>query len=204
VSHREHWERIYAAHSPLDVSWHQAEPRLSLELIGRTGMVPGGAVIDVGGGASLLVDRLLAQGQRRVAVLDLAENALAHARRRLGARAAEVEWYAQDVTTFSAPARFDVWHDRAVFHFLTRAAEREAYVRALRRGIGVGGQAIIAAFAPDGPVRCSGLDVVRYDGGALARELGAEFRLEESRAESHRTPAGGEQRFGYFRFLRVA
>ncbi|MFA5530512.1 MAG: class I SAM-dependent methyltransferase [Thiohalomonadaceae bacterium] len=200
---KRHWETVYTSRSPLDVSWYQAEPRLSLELIAATGLALTQPVIDVGGGASVLVDRLLDRGFTDVAVLDLSGSALAHAQQRLGARAGHVEWHEQDVTRFVAPRRFALWHDRAVFHFLTDAAEREAYVRALRRAIPVGGHVIMAAFGLDGPKQCSQLDVVNYDAPRMQAALGAEFRLMEERAEVHVTPAGKPQKLGYFRFVRV-
>jgi 2-polyprenyl-3-methyl-5-hydroxy-6-metoxy-1,4-benzoquinol methylase len=199
-----HWNDVYAARSPLDVSWYQAEPRLSLELVAASGISAEQPLIDVGGGASLLVDCLLDRGFTDVAVLDLSRNALAHAQRRLGARAVNVEWHEQDVTRFVAPRRFALWHDRAVFHFLTEAADREQYVRALRRAIPVGGHVIMAAFAIGGPTRCSNLDIVQYDAGKMQAALGHEFRLVEERAELHVTPAAKQQKFGFFRFLRIS
>lgn len=198
-----HWNDVYAARSPLDVSWYQAEPRLSLELVAATGISAAQPIIDVGGGASLLVDRLLDRGFTDVAVLDVSRNALAHAQRRLGARAASVEWHEQDVTRFVAPRHFALWHDRAVFHFLTEAADREQYVRALRRAIPVGGHAIMAAFGIGGPTQCSMLDIVQYDAEKMQAALGHEFQLMEERAELHLTPAAKQQQFGFFRFLRV-
>lgn len=201
---KQHWENVYSTRSPLDVSWYQAEPRLSLELIAASGVGKDAAIIDVGGGASLLVDRLLELGFRNPAVLDLAGNALAHARRRLGAAAAAVEWYEEDVTRFAAPHRFDLWHDRAVFHFLTQPGDRENYVKALRRAVAPGGHVVMAAFALGGPTRCSNLDIVQYDAGKMQAELGAEFRLVEERSELHITPAAKEQLFGFFRFVREA
>jgi SAM-dependent methyltransferase len=200
MNNKSHWEQIYSDKSPLEVSWYQTEPRLSLELIAATGLGPEAALIDVGGGASVLVDRLLAQGYRKLAVLDISAQALAHARQRLGEDGAKVEWYEADITTFAAPHGFDVWHDRAVFHFLTDAEDRQRYVEVLRRSLNAGGQVIIAAFAIGGPEMCSGLPIVQYDAAKLAQELGADFRLLEMREETHITPANKPQHFGYFRF----
>lgn len=200
---KKHWEQVYANKSSLEVSWYQAEPRLSLELIQRSGLGKDAPLIDVGGGASLLVDRLQAQGYRRLAVLDISGAALAVARQRLGAHAADIEWYEADVTRFSAPHPFSLWHDRAVFHFLTAAEDRQHYVDVLRRTLVSGGHVIIAAFAPGGPTLCSGLEIVQYDAAKLMAELGPNFHLEEQQTETHLTPAGKEQRFGFFRLRRL-
>jgi len=204
VDRRAHWERVYRAKQPTETSWYQAQPTLSLELIDNTGAGPGDGLIDVGGGASLLVDQLLARGYVDLTVLDVSAEALEHARRRLGPDAQRVAWVVADVTEFVPARSFAVWHDRAAFHFLTDAADRRRYVRVLEAALEPGGQAIIAAFAPDGPERCSGLDIVRYDADSLGAVLGGTFRLLEERRESHRTPQGREQRFGFYRFQRGA
>ena len=204
VDRRAHWERVYRGKQPTETSWYQAEPALSLELIGNGGVGPGDGLIDVGGGASLLVDHLLARGYGDVTVLDLSAEALQHARRRLGPDAQRVAWIVADVTEFVPTRTFALWHDRAAFHFLTDPADRWRYVQVLEAALEPGGQAIIAAFAPDGPERCSGLDIVRYDADTLGAALGGGFRLLEERRESHRTPQGREQRFGFYRFLRGA
>ena len=159
-------------------------------------------MIDVGGGASRLVDALLDAGFKNLTVLDIAEPALATAMARLESRAGEITWVVHDVTTWKPPATFELWHDRAVFHFLTEADDRRAYVEVLRAALAPGGHVILAAFGPDGPQKCSGLPVVRYDAAAIAKELGAEFSLEEERAEAHETPGGATQHFRYFRFIR--
>jgi len=204
VDRRAHWERVYRGKQPTETSWYQAEPTLSLELIGNAGVGPGDGLIDVGGGASLLVDHLLARGYADVTVLDLSAEALQHARRRLGPDARRVAWIEADVTEFVPTRTFALWHDRAAFHFLTDPADRRCYVQVLQAALDPGGQAIIAAFAPDGPERCSGLDIVRYDADTLGAALGGEFRLLEERRESHLTPQGREQRFGFYRFQRGA
>jgi len=199
---KQHWEQVYTNKSALDVSWYQAEPRLSLELIQHSGLGKDAPLIDVGGGASLLVDRLQAQGYRQLAVLDISATALAVARQRLGDRAAVIEWYEADVTQFNAPHPYSLWHDRAVFHFLTAAEDRQRYVEVLNRTLIPGGHVIIAAFAPGGPTLCSGLDIVQYDAAKLMAELGPRFQLEEQQTETHRTPAGKEQLFGFFRLRK--
>jgi ubiquinone/menaquinone biosynthesis C-methylase UbiE len=203
TSRKKHWEQVYTSKSSLEVSWYQAEPRLSLELIQRSGLGKDAPLIDVGGGASLLVDRLQAQGYRRLAVLDISGAALAVARQRLGVQAEEIEWYEADVTQFSAPHAFSLWHDRAVFHFLTAAEDRRRYVEVLNRTLVSGGHVIIAAFALGGPTRCSGLEIVQYDAAKLMAELGPDFHLEEHQTETHLTPAGKEQQFGFFRLRKL-
>lgn len=202
MNRKQHWEGVYSAKSPLEVSWYQKAPVLSLRLIAATGVARDAPVIDVGGGASVLVDSLLAAGYTRLSVLDISAQALAHARQRLGTQAAQVEWLEADITSFVPPHAYSVWHDRAVFHFLTDADDRRRYVQAVQQGIGVGGHLIIAAFAIGGPLQCSGLDIVQYDAAKLSAEIGPGFRLVEAADELHATPAGKEQKFGYYRFRR--
>jgi SAM-dependent methyltransferase len=203
VNRKAHWENVYHTRSPLDVSWYQREPALSLALIEASGVASDGGIIDVGGGASVLVDRLLESGYSGLAVLDISGAALAHARTRLGARAAEVEWVEADVTTFRSERRFGLWHDRAVFHFLTDAGDRAAYVQTLEAALAPAGHVIIATFAPGGPTMCSGLDIVQYDADKLCGELGAGFELVEQRSELHHTPADKDQAFNFFLLRRV-
>jgi len=202
MDRKQHWENVYTNKSPLEVSWYQTEPRLSLELIQATGIDKGAPVIDVGGGASVLVDRLLAAGYRDLSVLDISGQALAHARKRLGEQAARVEWLEADITTFIPPHPYHLWHDRAVFHFLTQADDRRRYVDCLQRALVPGGHLILAAFALGGPLKCSNLDIVQYDAMKLSVELGPGFRLIEQRDELHDTPSGKQQKFGYYRFQR--
>ena len=196
----DHWNQVYRSKRPDEVSWYQRRPDLSLALIAASGVAKDSGIIDVGGGASTLVDCLLDEGYTHLAVLDVAGEALARNRSRLGARATGVEWLEADVTTFEPTRRFGLWHDRAVLHFLTEAADRRAYVATLRRTLRPGGAVVIATFAPDGPPKCSGLDVRRYDEASIQEELGAEFRLEEVCRETHVTPWRAEQRFAWFRF----
>lgn len=200
---RAHWEHLYATRSPEAVSWYQAEPARSLELIEASGAGPQSALVDVGAGASRLVDYLLARGWRDVTVMDLSLTALEAAQCRLGERAAAVTWTVADVREYRPERPFDVWHDRAVFHFLTDPADREAYRRSLAAALRPGGHVIMATFGPDGPERCSGLPVVRYDAEALTATLGTGFRLLEERQEQHRTPAGATQAFRYFLLRRA-
>lgn len=202
MDRKQHWEAVYSDKQVHETSWHQPVPGPSLGMIAAAagGGKPG--LIDVGGGASLLVDCLLDQGFRDLTVLDISALALEQARQRLGARASLVEWIEADVTAYTPARTFAIWHDRAAFHFLTAAQDRRRYVEVLRAALAPGGQAIIAAFALDGPERCSGLEIVRYDARGLGAELGPEFGLEEARSEVHLTPSGREQRFGFYRFRR--
>jgi SAM-dependent methyltransferase len=202
ASTREHWQRVYVEKAEEEVSWFQANPTTSLDLISKTGAPPEARIVDIGGGASRLVDALLERGYERVTVVDVAPAALARARARLGDRAARVTWAASDVRTFEPDGPVDVWHDRAAFHFMVSPEDRRAYVTAMLRAIRCGGTAIIATFAPDGPERCSGLPVMRWEPAALAAELGSTFRLVESVGEDHVTPAGKVQRFQFSRFVR--
>ena len=194
-----HWEHVYATSSPDAVSWYQPHAALSLELIRRIGAGPATRVIDVGGGASTLVDDLLAHGAGDVTVLDISAAALEVARQRLGAAAARrVHWIAGDITRVQLePAAYDIWHDRAVFHFLTDPADRAAYVAQVRRAVRLGGHVIVAAFGPEGPEQCSGLPVARYEPGALHAQFGDSFELLDRLTEEHRTPGGAVQQFVY-------
>jgi SAM-dependent methyltransferase len=195
VERKAHWEGVYASRQPTEVSWYQVEPTRSLELLRAEGAGSDTEIIDIGGGDSTFVDAVLAARLGRVTVLDISGAALARARARLGARAVEVEWIEADVTRVELPAQaFDVWHDRAVFHFLTRAEDRARYVATAAGALRPGGALLIAAFALEGPTRCSGLEVARYGPAELAWEFGEGFALERSFADVHRTPGGVEQR----------
>ncbi len=190
-----HWNRVYTTKAVDAVSWYQAQPKISLELIAAAGLPADAPIIDVGGGASVLVDCLLAQGRTALNVLDISAAALANARARLGADASKVRWIEADVREFAPSQRCALWHDRAVFHFLTDPADRAAYMATLRRSLNPRGHVVIATFALDGPARCSGLDVAHYDAASLHAQFGDEFEMLESRREPHLTPAGAEQRF---------
>ncbi len=193
-----HWENIYSTKDATQVSWFQEHPELSFQLIERTGVDKAGQIIDVGGGASTLVDDLLAHDYQNITVLDISVTALQAARQRLGSRAAAVTWLEADMTRVELPYRFyDVWHDRAVFHFLTRAEDRQRYVEAVRHSVKTGGHVMVATFALDGPLRCSGLEAVRYSPDSLHDEFGSDFELVDTTNELHQTPFGAEQKFIY-------
>ena len=195
---RSHWETVYQTHKPDEVSWFQPEARLSLELIRSVAPNGRSRIIDVGGGPSRLVDGLLALGYIDVTVLDLSPTALAQARQRLGAMASRVLWVEADALTDTLPpASFDVWHDRAVFHFLTSPADRRRYIEQVRRVVRPGGHVLVATFADDGPTHCSGLPVERYGATTLHGKFGAGFRLVSSHREEHITPSGKLQPFTY-------
>jgi ubiquinone/menaquinone biosynthesis C-methylase UbiE len=198
MNREKHWDRIYRATAPTEVSWCQPEARLSLELIRRVAPGLDAPVLDVGGGASTLADGLLGAGYSDVTVLDLAPAALARAQERLGERATQVRWIVGDALDAPLPsASYAVWHDRAVFHFLTDARDRVRYVDQVRRIVRPGGHVVVASFAPEGPSRCSGLEVVRYSPEGMHAEFGARFRLLDSMREDHRTPSGLMQAFVY-------
>jgi ubiquinone/menaquinone biosynthesis C-methylase UbiE len=195
---KSHWEHVYETKSVDAVSWFQPHAEQSLRLIRQTGLAQTASIIDVGGGASTLVDDLLDDGFRRVTVLDVSGAALAAARARLGERAASVTWLEADITQVALPRNaYDLWHDRAVFHFLTSDGDRRAYVAAVQRAVKPGGYVIVATFAEDGPLQCSGLPVVRYSPSALHAEFGATFSLERHEREEHHTPSGAVQKFIY-------
>jgi len=199
---KKHWEQVYANKSPLEVSWYQAEPRLSLELIQRSGLGKDAPLIDVGGGASLLVDRLQAQGYRRLAVLDISARHLRwHAS--ASAHTPPISSGTRPTSPGSAPRIPSAVARSRRVHFLTAAEDRQHYVDVLRRTLVSGGHVVIAAFAPGGPTLCSGLEIVQYDAAKLMAELGPNFHLEEQQTETHLTPAGKEQRFGFFRLRRL-
>lgn len=198
-----HWDAAYGSKAPEQLSWFQERPGSSLDLLARAGLGPESALVDVGGGASRLVDGLLDAGLRHLTVLDLSAVALGQARARLGARRAGVSWVVGDVTTWRPPRTFDLWHDRAVFHFLVEPEDRRRYAEVMRGALAPGGQAVLGTFASDGPERCSGLPVARWEPEALAAELGPAFRLVEALREAHLTPGGKVQRFQFSRFLRV-
>ncbi len=204
VDRKQHWEEIYATKSPTEVSWYQTRPAMSLELIRKTDLGSKANLIDIGGGVSSLVDYLLDDGYRHVTVLDISAKALQRAKERLGSRSQQVTWIEADITQADPPAAaYDVWHDRAVFHFLTEPQDRKRYLAVLERSLKIGGYVIMATFASDGPSRCSGLIVERYSVETLARELGNRYRLLESLEETHKTPFNTEQKFVYGFFQKT-
>lgn len=195
---RQHWERLYRTKQPTEVSWYAPHLDVSLRIIEEAAPEWGSRIIDVGGGEATLVDDLLDRGYRYLSVLDVSAAALGVAKARLGERAGAVDWLFGDVTTYQfARHQYDVWHDRAVFHFLTDPNDRAAYVRQVTHAVKPGGHVIVATFGPEGPTKCSGLDVVRYDPDALHDQFGANFRLLRHLTEIHQTPAGAAQQFTY-------
>lgn len=197
------WDWIYATRALNSVGWYEPEPINSQELVAEALARGGRSIIDVGGGASRLVDHLLDLGLDRIAVLDISEAGLAVSRHRLGPRADAIEWIVGDVVAVDEVGQFDIWHDRAAFHFLLNEAARRRYVRLAERTVRIGGVAIVATFADDGPERCSGMPVRRYDPAELAAAWGAGFRLIGSRRYVHHTPAGVAQSFQYSTLERV-
>ena len=197
-----HWQNVYATKGEAEVSWFQDSPAISHEMIRAACPDKNAAIIDIGGGASRLVDVLLQDGYRDIAVLDLSANALDAAKKRIGSAASKVDWIVADVTTWQPARTWDVWHDRAAFHFLTDPRDRAAYVERLRSAVAAGGHVIIATFAPDGPEKCSGLPVQRHDSASLSAELGPGFELVETRSEMHHTPWQSTQAFQFSRFWR--
>lgn len=196
-SSKNHWETIYSEKSPLEVSWYQHQPTMSLQIIKEIS-TPGSKVIDVGGGASVLVDHLLKLGYTDLTILDISRHALAHAQQRLGDQAGKVQWLEENITDFRSSQQYDVWHDRAVFHFLTDPESRGLYIEAVKRATKPGSSVIIATFAKDGPTKCSGLDIVQYDAVSIQKEFANDFTLMDTQAEAHLTPGGKEQKFLYF------
>ncbi|MHB8627612.1 MAG: class I SAM-dependent methyltransferase [Aggregatilineales bacterium] len=198
MSDKSHWEKIYTTKGIDQVCWFQTRPAESLDLIRRTGIAKTMHIIDVGAGASTLVDYLLDDHFEQITALDISPTALDTAKARLGLRAEQVTWVETDITQCALPvAHYDLWHDRAVFHFLMAAEDRRKYVEAVRRSLKPGGHIIIASFAPDGPAQCSGLDVMRYSPHSLHNEFGDDFEFLDSRRENHLTPFGTQQNFIY-------
>jgi SAM-dependent methyltransferase len=196
-SRKTHWEQVYTAKEPNEVSWYEPVPARSLEFIRATGVPQTAAILDVGGGASTLVDHLLGAGYSDISVLDIAESALNRARIRLGDLAARVTWIEADITRFQPSRAYMIWHDRAVFHFLTSAEDRECYLKALRKALRGGGHLVLATFGSEGPKRCSGLEVKRYSEPEVSALLGSKFTLKMHRIEKHQTPMGTAQQFLY-------
>ncbi|HEY2248930.1 MAG TPA: class I SAM-dependent methyltransferase [Bradyrhizobium sp.] len=197
-----HWQTVYQTRGEGEVSWSQPSPEPSLGLIEKFARGPSASIVDIGGGASRLVDALHERGYGKIAVLDLSEAALRSARDRLGVEAASVQWVAADVTKWQLPQAFDIWHDRAAFHFLVDPRDRDAYIARLHQGVKSGGHAIIATFALDGPEKCSGLPVQRYDHTALGKALGSDFALVHHQPHHHVTPWGAAQSFQFSVFRR--
>lgn len=195
---KEHWEKVYTSKTPDNVSWFQPHADVSMRLIRATGLGRDASIIDVGGGASTLVDDLLDDGYRAITVLDLSGAALEESKRRLGTKGESVRWIEADITQSAfEPYSFDIWHDRAVFHFLTAEEDRKAYVRQVLHALKPGGHVIMATFGTNGPAQCSGLPVVRYAPEALHSEFGDAFTLLTHEEQLHHTPFGTDQQFIY-------
>lgn len=191
-----HWENVYTNNAPESVSWYRAHLETSLALVGRASGSPSASVVDIGGGESTLVDDLLVCGYKSLTVLDISQTAIDVTKKRLGSTAEQVRWLVGDIVEVELdPHVYDVWHDRAVFHFLWTPEQRVAYVRQITRAVKPGGHVIVSTFGPEGPTRCSGLEVMRYDAESLHSEFGGRFRLVESSKELHQTPFGTTQQF---------
>ncbi len=201
---KRHWENVYSTKGYDQVSWYREHLDCSLQMIIDTGVDKDAAVIDVGGGSSTLVDDLLDNGFVDISVLDISPTAIEKSRDRLGTNSENVDWMVGDITEIELPeSRFDVWHDRAVFHFLTEPEDRRKYVDVVRRSLKPGGHLIIAAFGPDGPEKCSGLSIVRYSPASMRAEFGSAFELANIFDEIHHTPFGTTQAFVYCHFLKA-
>jgi 2-polyprenyl-3-methyl-5-hydroxy-6-metoxy-1,4-benzoquinol methylase len=202
VGRSAHWENVYKTKGEREVSWFQQNPTPSLDLIASTGVSARAAIIDIGGGASRLVDALVERQTGQITILDLSKMALDAAKARLGNKAANVRWEVADVTKWDPTQAYELWHDRAAFHFLTSPADQSAYVDRLKKAVASGGYVIIGTFALDGPERCSGLPIVRHDAASLSEILGTDFKLIDARRHDHATPWGALQRFQFSTFRR--
>lgn len=195
---KSHWEKVYTTKAPESVSWYRAHLETSLALIERTAVVRSASIIDIGGGESTLVDDLLLRGYKNLSVLDVSQTAIEVTKKRLGPAAEQVRWLVGDIVEIELePCAYDLWHDRAVFHFLTTPERRMTYVQQVTRAVKPGGHVIISTFGPEGPTKCSGLEVMRYDAETLHGEFGRQFHLVESSEELHQTPFGTTQQFLY-------
>lgn len=199
---RAHWDTVYSSKAETEVSWFEQEPGLSLELIAEAGVSPSATIIDVGAGASHLVDELIKRGGEDITVLDVSAVGLDVARARLSEDASRARWVVSDITSWIPDRLYDLWHDRAALHFLTEGADQAAYARVMKAALKPGGVAIIGTFAPDGPEKCSGLTVARHDSGTLQAVFGTDFELVASRRAEHSTPWGSVQRFNFATFRR--
>lgn len=202
MSARDHWDRIYETKSPMETSWFAPHLQMSLDWILEAAPNRSASIIDVGGGQSTLADDLLTKGYRALTVLDISEAAIRNSQQRLGPIANDLTWLAGDVAEIALPSHaYDLWHDRAVFHFFTDPAQRSEYVRRLTNALKAGGQVLMATFGPEGPQKCSGLPTMRYDAESLLRELGPDFRLIRQCVEQHETPFGTKQQFLHCHFV---
>jgi len=203
IDRKMHWEKVYSEKQSTEVSWYQQQPEQSLNLIKTTGVKKQASIIDIGGGASRLIDYLLVAGYKNLSVLDISHHAIQLAKSRLGDDARMVKWVELDILKFNTDQRFTVWHDRAVFHFLTEEKDRMQYIDVMKHALDIGSFIIIATFSDNGPKQCSGLDVMHYSPEKLSAVLGSSFQLLDSHTENHVTPGGTEQSFIYCRYIRV-
>lgn len=203
MSSSDHWNAVYSKKAEAELSWHQDDPSVALELMKKVGLTKKSSVIDIGAGTSRLMDRLLDLGLNDLSALDLSENALAASRARLGKRGRSVKWIVGNIIRWDPTQTYDIWHDRAVFHFLVNPTDQIAYIQRLSQSVGPGGHAIMATFALDGPEKCSGLPVARYSPASLAETLRQSFSLITHQSYLHRTPWGNPQSFQYSLFRRV-
>ena len=199
---KNHWERVYQKHPPAKLGWYQAYPEMSLKLILNAGIANDSSIIDVGGGTSMLPKHLFDRGYKGVSILDISGSSIEKAKSQLGEQSQDINWIVADVTQHSFAEQYDLWHDRAVFHFLTRARDREGYINSLRQALRPRGHLVLATFGLDAPPKCSGLPVVRYSQETLRREIGDGFQLAEASGEDHITPSGVKQSFIYCRFTK--
>lgn len=199
-----HWQAVYESKGEREVSWFQESPSPSLELIALAGAGPTSSIVDIGGGASRLVDALLSAGYTDITVLDLSNAALVASQTRLGAASDSVDWIVADMTAWQPKRTYDVWHDRAAFHFLNAPEEQAAYVGCIRQAVKIGGHVIIGTFAVDGPEKCSGLPVTRHSADSVAALLGAGFKLTDHRRHQHATPWQSVQNFQFSSFVRMS
>jgi 2-polyprenyl-3-methyl-5-hydroxy-6-metoxy-1,4-benzoquinol methylase len=200
----QHWENVYQTKNSTEVSWYEPDPKQSLDLILRVAGESRGRVLDVGGGQSFLVDRLLDAGFEHVAVLDISQTAIEATKARLSERASQVEWIVADITQRDSLGEFDVWHDRAVFHFVTDADDRKHYVELLKRSLPIGGHFVVGTFAKGGPEKCIGLTIRKYDAATMQAELGPSFEPVECSEYLHTTPTGKPQQFFFGVYKRIA
>ncbi len=203
MNQKEHWNNIYSKKNFSEVTWYQAEPKMSLSLISGLGLAKTARILDVGAGSSTLVDFLLAYGFQSISLLELSQNAFLQSKERLGDKSEKVNWLEGDVTGFKANEKFDLWHDRAVFHFLTNAQDQNKYIKSLNDSLKVGAFFIISTFAEDGPLKCSGLEIVRYAKDELIAKIGSNFELLDFKKETHVSPGGMEQKFNYWVFKKL-
>jgi trans-aconitate methyltransferase len=198
-----HWEDIYSKEKVDEVSWYQTQPSLSLHMIEAANLDRNAAIIDVGGGASRLIDNLIMQGYTNLTVLDISEKSLERAKERIGSASQNIQWVESDIADFNPHQKFQFWHDRAVFHFLTQPEDRTRYLEVMNQSLAAGAHIMIATFAPDGPEKCSGLPIQRYSHESLQQTLGPAYKLILQEQETHLTPAGGQQKFIYALFRKL-